>query len=85
MFNIFTYFSTKMYVVGAHYKRFDELLLQSTQNICFCKEMRNIVRVDSRYLEVQGTLSGILRDIGTWSYQICKIEENINQTTTFNK
>ena len=30
-------------------------------------------------------LSKILRDISTSTYQICKIEEKINRTTTFNK
>ena len=40
--------------------------------------------VDSRYLEFQGT-SEILRDIRTSTYQICRIEEKIFRTTTFNK
>ena len=30
-------------------------------------------------------LSEILRDISTLSYQICRIKENIIQTTTFDK
>ena len=40
--------------------------------------------VDSRYLDFQG-LSEILRDICTSTYQICRIEEKIIRTTTFNK
>ena len=31
---IFSYFSTKTYVVGTQKNRFDETLLLSTQNIC---------------------------------------------------
>ena len=30
-------------------------------------------------------LSGILRDIRTLTYQICRIDEKINQITIFNK
>ena len=29
--------------------------------------------------------SGTLRDIGTLTYQICRIEENTNRTTKFHK
>ena len=45
------------------------------------------------YNQIQSTLvisdskghSEILRDIRTWTYQICRIEEEIIRTTTFNK
>ena len=40
--------------------------------------------VDSRYLEFQGT-SEILRDIRISTYQICRTEEKIIRTITFNK
>ena len=40
--------------------------------------------VDSRYLEIVGT-SETLRDIRTSTYQICRIGENTNRTTTFHK
>ena len=39
--------------------------------------------VNSRYLEFG--LSEILRDIRTSAYQICRIEEKITRTITFNK
>ena len=32
----FSYYSTKIYVVGTHQKRLAEALLMSTHNICFC-------------------------------------------------
>ena len=43
--------------------------------------------VNSRYLEIQGTLWNTSRypDIRTLTYQICRIEEKINQTTKFHK
>ena len=40
--------------------------------------------VDSLYLEFKG-LAEILRDIRTSTYQICRFEEKLIRTTTFNK
>ena len=45
------------------------------------------------FLIIQSTLdiskskgpSEILRDIRTWTYQMCKTEENTNRTTKFKK
>ena len=39
--HIFSYFSTKMYVVGTPEKRLSEALLMSTHNICFLGEKKN--------------------------------------------
>ena len=49
--------------------------------------VQNKNTVDSRYLEVQGTLWTTSRYpyIHTATYQNCRIEEKINRTTTFNK
>ena len=55
-----------------------------------CSFSRAFVR---RHSEIQSTLviskskgpSNILRDIRTSTYQICRIEEKINKTTTFHK
>ena len=38
----FSYFSTKTYVVGTHWKRLSKALLMSTHNICFHGEIRKI-------------------------------------------
>ena len=56
---------------------------------CTCDLVVNAVHqsgytVDSCYLEFQGT-RWKLWDIRTSTYQDCRIEEKINQTTTFNK
>ena len=40
--------------------------------------------VDSRYLELQGTIKHF-RDIRTSTYQICGTEETINRTNTLNR
>ena len=39
----FSYFSTKIYVVGTHSKRLAQALLMSNHNICFRVEIRNIL------------------------------------------
>ena len=40
--NIFSYFSTKIYVVVTHQKCLAEALLMSNHNICFHREIRKI-------------------------------------------
>ena len=40
--NYFSYFSTKIYIVGTHEKRLGEALLMSTYNIYFYGEIRRI-------------------------------------------
>ena len=48
--------------------------------MCFCGEIQSTL-----FTSKTKGLSEINRDIRTSTYQICKIEEKINQTTTFQK
>ena len=57
-----------------------EALLMCTHNIDLCGEIRSTV--DSRYLQSQGTLWNTSR---VPRHQICRIEEKIIWTTTFDK
>ena len=49
IFFLFSYFSTKTYVVGTHKKRLDEALLMSTHNIYFCGKIRKISILLEKY------------------------------------
>ena len=57
----------------------------STHNICFRQEIRKIQIQSTLVISNSEGLSEILRDIRTSTYQICRIEEKIIRTPTFNK
>ena len=67
--------------------------LWNTKNICFGYLLESPRWGDSNKYQIQSTLvisnskgpSEILRDIRSLTYQICRIEEKIIRTTTFNK
>ena len=57
----------------------------STHSICFYGEIRKISIQSTLVISKSKGLSEILQDIRTSTYQICRIEEKIIRTTTFDK